>query len=300
MHRREFCERVAMGAAAVTGASTLAGRGAARSRAGRPTTHPGSIPVVTTRGHFEVDFEWSFWDDGFYSDELVDEYNKYDYGVAGDLPWDADELVVVVHGWSNDPEGAADMFETTRQGVRSGGSDAPVVGFSYDASVDFLKLYQIGKWWAHYDVARRNGLKLASFVHDFAGKNSDATVRLVGHSLGAFPIVAATKALERVDTTVESAALLGGAVERNGVSLDGEYGKYVERNCESFHNYHKDDDLVLDTAFEVAQFDSAVGEEGAPDPKPGNYTDHDVSGTVSSHFEYNEPSGCMDQVVEDW
>lgn len=291
MRRREFCERAVAAGAAVTGASAVAGTAIA---------HPGSIPVVTTRGHFDVSWQWDFWNGGFYDEELVDGHTKYDYDVSGEIPRGVDELVVVVHGWSNDPSGAAEMFETTREGLRSGGYEGPVVGFSYDAEVDFRRIWQVGKWWAHYRVAKRNGLKLASFLRNYATSNRGTTIRLVGHSLGAQPMVNALRALDVTDTGVATVSNLGGAVEEDAVSTAGQYGGYIERNCGAFHNYHKGDDLVLDTAYEIAEADAAAGEEGCDGPEPANYTDHDVSDTVGSHFEYNEPSGCMNQVVEDW
>lgn len=290
MLRRDFCKTAAVGAAcvAVASASTLGGTASA---------HPGTIPVVTTRGHFDVSWSWSFWNDGFYEDELVDGHSKYDYGIDGRIPVSADELVVLVHGWSNDPFEAAAVFETMSDNLRAAGFRGPMVGFSYDASVDFQQIWQVGKWWAHYDVAQRNGPKLAHFIYDLP---DDQTVRLVGHSLGAQPMLNALVTLNRVPTVVDSVSMLGGATGDGSVSTHGAYGEYIQRNTREFHNYYMDDDLVLDGAFAIAELDQAAGEEGCDGPEPWNYEDHDVGDTVDSHSGYYKRTGCLDQVVADW
>jgi len=297
MQRREFCKLSAGGIAGAIGASTAGTAGAAE-----PSTtavgHPGSLPVVTTRDHFDVTWSWNWFDDGFYEAELVDGHSRYDYGTDGSIPWGADELVVIVHGWSNDPSEAADMFERVSGFLEDAGYDGPTVGYSYDASVDFLKFWQVGKWWAHYEVAQRNGPKLASFIHDFA--DSGGTIRLVGHSLGAQPMCNALVTLDRVGTTVDSVSMLAGATEDASVSTDGAYGEHIERNADAFHNYYIDGDVVLDAAYAIAEVDQAAGEEGCDGPRPANYTDHDVSDLASNHFDYVQEGDVIDRAVSDW
>jgi pimeloyl-ACP methyl ester carboxylesterase len=292
MHRRDFCKRA--------GTATVGAVGLGAAATGTATAHPGSVPTVTTRGHFEVDFNLKFWDDGFYEDELREGHSEYDYDTSGEIPWNADELVVMAHGWASDETEAADTFETVERGLAEQGYDGEVVGFSYDADVNFWTIVEAGKWWAHYDVARRNGKKLANFLTDLEDRNPGCTVRLMGHSLGGQPVVNALQELDRVDRRVESASLLGAAIEEDEVPRGGEYAGAIARSAWHCHNYFKTDDQVLDKAYAVAQFDAAVGEEGADGTPASGYEDHDVTDEVGSHFDYYEPGGCLDRVVADF
>lgn len=290
MHRREFCRR----------AGAVAAAGAVGAGAGTASASGSTIPEASTVGHLDVEWHWDVWNGGAYRAELTGSHSEYDYDTNGSIPWNADEVTVVVHGWGNDASEARDMFSTTTDRLRSAGYDGEVVGFSYDADVEFWKLWEVGKWWAHYDVAKRNGKKLANFLTDLLDGNGDATVNLVGHSLGAQPILNALVELDRTGDAVDAVSLLGGAAEDDAVAAGAEYGPAIENNCETLSNYYKTDDQILDKAYGIAEFDDAVGEQGCEGTTPANYSDHDVTHEVDTHFDHYSDAGMMQQVVDDW
>ncbi|MHB9288234.1 esterase/lipase family protein [Halobacteriales archaeon Cl-PHB] len=289
--RRTLLRSTAAAGVAALGVGTM-GSAAAFSGDDGDITGPADFPRATTRGHFDI----SWWDDV----DLTDGHTAYDYQTVGDIPgWNdaaPDEVVISVHGWKTTEDSAPDHFATVSHSLSRNGYDAPVVGFSYDADTSTTD------WWPAVEIAERNGPKLAHFLADYAARAPDTTFRIVGHSLGATVTCETIKALNSwgYRDLLASGTLLGGAVDNDAVSTEGEFGDDIAAAVGQFDNFWKSDDDVLNWAYTTGEFDSAAGEEGCEGPEPWNYTDHNVD-YVPDHFSYHEPGdGCMPEVVAAW
>jgi pimeloyl-ACP methyl ester carboxylesterase len=208
-----------------------------------------------------------------------------------------DEVAVFVHGFLVDRRQANATFRIVRDGLRFYGYDAPVVGFTWDASGALA----VDDWYPTVAVARRNGRRLAAFVRDYRRLNPDAAVRLVGHSLGAQVVLSALERLSGGDDGVDSVTLLGGAVDDDAPSFGvGDYGDAIATAAGRVDNYHSRNDDRLRRYYPAVEFDAPVGTAGADGDTPANYTDHDVA-DVDGHLRYyRERVGCLDDVLQAW
>ncbi|MDY6779330.1 MAG: alpha/beta hydrolase, partial [Halobacteria archaeon] len=154
---------------------------------------PEDFPRVTTRGHFDLDYEDQPFENPKATDflplSLIGEvkrtrlnpgHDELDYGTRGEIPGftsgcdeSPDEIVVFVHGWLADEKGSLGRFSLMRHSLRKAGYEGPVIGFSWDTD------HRSYNWKLGIEVAARNGPKLAQFVHDYRRKNPDTDVRLI-------------------------------------------------------------------------------------------------------------------------
>jgi pimeloyl-ACP methyl ester carboxylesterase len=295
MRRRQFCLAIAAGGASI---STLGSAGATSSGA-EAAENPREKPVagyVSTRGHFDVRCGTDF---------LASEHTETDYELERTIPgWNGDapdELVVMVHGFKNDEASSVETFRQAAAAFEANGYDGPVVGFSWDADGT---TYQ---WWPIDDVATRNGPKLALFLLDYATLSPDTTVHLVGHSLGARVVLEAMQALHDWDfeATIDTVDLLGAAVSDRSIVI-GEswladpYGPALEARAGDVNNYWQADDEVLDSYYQWAEWEAALGSHGVAGTPPENYADHRVD-YVDEHLSYYyADGGCVGAVTEKW
>lgn len=261
--------------AVAASAGVTAGLGAAQS----------DVPVVTTRDHFEA--TW------YREVERNEDYGPREYETDGSIPGldegSPDEIVVFIHGWLNKSPGDRGTFSTARDALRAAGYDQPVVGYSYDADT------WLSRWWQATEIAELNGPKLTAFVEDLRAASPNTDVRIIAHSLGARVALSALKA--DGDDTITSIALLGGAVNDESVATDGRFGDAIASTAARVDNYHDEGDDILEYAYSLAEWDSAVGQYGVEGEAPETYADYPVD--VESHFDYYGPeNGCIDQVVE--
>lgn len=95
-----------------------------------------------------------------------------------------------------------------------------------------------------------------------------------------------------------------GAISREAVTVDGEFGQALANGAEEVNNYWSSGDNILDEIFQIGEFGTeAVGAKGAPEDAetPDNYNDVDVTGIVRGHCLYYDPEeGCIDTVVENF
>lgn len=264
------------------GASALSGRARAAE-----------IPYVTTRGHFTIDDHWFTEDDV----SLTDGHDKYDYDTEGTIPrldgGSTDEIFVWVHGWRNDLSDAKANFEEGRTALRQNGYDYPVVGYTYDADTSVMN------WWPAFDIAERNGYKLASFLNDYL--ETGGRVRIACHSLGGKVTASTLRVMANAGyaNAVESVTMLGAAVHNDECSRSGKYGPGAAQTAKQVDNFWMDGDDILQWAFGIAEADGAVGETGVEGRLPSNWEDHQVN--VPDHGSYPTPGeGCMDQAVSEF
>jgi hypothetical protein len=286
--RRSFLKRTA---GSVVGLTTLASTASADE----------SIPQVSTRGHFDVDWKWEM--------SRNEAYTPREYETNGTIPGyhteeRPDELIVFVHGWVKLGE-VAPRFERQRAELRAAGVDSPIINYTWDSDrgKEYIPIAD-NPWWPAGAVADRNGPKLASFIEDYARRSPETTIRVIGSSLGGRLVPAGIAALEErtSNVVVDTVTLFGAAVPLEDVAADGTYGPGLAENAASVHNYHKTNDKLL-TVGRVLEPDPdrMVGKYGLPaDRQPAGYTDHKVN-YVRSHGDYwKVEHGCVDAAVEAW
>lgn len=240
------------------------------------------------------------------------------------------ELVVYVHGIYNTEEIAKGNFRLAKQSFEQVGYHHPVVGYTWDSNPPWKTLKSFDD--AVY-VARKNGPKLAKFLVEFKCDCPNTKVRLIGHSLGTRVIL---EALESLDSNekwsnenfkIESATVLGAAVDNEEVSTDPEegYGDHIENVVVKFYNKYNRYDNVLGYYF-CEERDKALGKHGAQSrvPLPKNYVQRDVWREINrdtdgdgrndgplAGFDHSGYSGVtdgsvlvyngvIDEVVDDW
>jgi esterase/lipase superfamily enzyme len=292
--RRQFLKRSwSIGAAALTVGAGTAAAGGGSDTLGAPEDYP----RVSTRDHYEI----TWWG----SVERAGGESTTSYDVAGD--WSgagsADELLVFVHGWRSDDaeDDAIDRAYTAGEALENEGYGGFDVAFSWDSD----KGGGIDQgWYEAQEIANRNGSKLAQFVSDWIDRNG-GSIRLMCHSLGAQVTLSALDDLRSRGrrNAVKDVVVLGGAADDEACSVGGEYGDGIAYAAGNVHNYHKTDDDVLQWAYSIGEFNSAVGETGVEGTPPGNYRDVDVTDDVPDHFSYpelKEDGGCLDVVANDW
>lgn len=282
MNRRTYCKMMAAGA---VGSVTLGGEAAA--------TASSSVPLVSTRGHFDI--SWG-------EEHLTDGNTETNYETNGKIPGldtdsSPDELVLFIHGYNAPPEKAITFVEETTAALRANGYDQPVAGFTWDSEAgSFLE------WWPITDIAERNGKKLANFITDFKQQNPDTDLRLVPFSLGARTALEACVALEEQDATdlITTMSILGGATDDESIDVGTDYAHGVEAATVQTDNFFNEDDPLLTKEYVIAEFSQAVGAVGAEGDTVQNYTDHDVT-YVEGHEEYFvKDVGAIPDVLATW
>ncbi|WP_255167442.1 DUF726 domain-containing protein [Natrononativus amylolyticus] len=244
------------------------------------------FPRVSTRGHFDTTWYGSVTlTDG--NDETNFEYAGG--GIPGVHTAAEDELLVFVHGWNNNDEGALCTFGDAAPTFVAEGYDQPVVGYTWDS--DF-------GWYNATEIAERNGAKLAHFAYAYGLENPDVSLRFVAHSLGARVVLMALRNLAHWDRLedVDSVSILGGAADDDSVSMEGTYGSDIAAAAGRVDNFWMEDDEVLNWAYGAAEWGNAIGNAGCDGTPPWNYTDHNVA-YVPGHSDYYRSNGCIHEVV---
>ena len=285
----------AVGGAGLAATTGSAAAGALKEGECDKANAPNDFSRVSTRDHFDGDAN------------LINGETTWSYDTEGS--WDnwGDDLVLLVHGWQSSDEEDQDIdhgYEVELAVEQEGWSGETAV-FTWDSD----KGGGIDQGWGDAKaIAQKNGRKLANFTQWYS-RTYGADVRWICHSLGAEVGLFALQSLDDdygYWNEVKSVSFVGGAVSEDDVSTDAgwwdkEWGDHIEYACEDFHNYYAGDDEVLEWIYESWEWDGAVGSEGCDGPEPYNYTDHDVTSIVPTHYDYTSRGcGCMPQVVGDW
>ena len=287
----------AVGGAGLAASTGSAAAGSLTSGDCEKADAPSDFPRVSTRDHFDDDAN------------LTNGETEWSYDVEGSWPgsWGEDTLTLLVHGWQSSDEDDDDIDHGRELQLALGQA-----GYTGDTAVftwDSDKGGGIDQGWGESkEIAEKNGRKLANFTQWYS-RTYGVDVRWVCHSLGARVGLFGLKSLDDdygYWNEVKSVSFVGGAVENDDVSTDAgwwdnEYGDHIEFATEQFDNFYAGDDEVLEWIYETWEFDGAVGSEGIEGPAPYNYTDHDVTPYVPTHFDYNTRGcGIVDQVVDAW
>lgn len=256
-----------------------------------PAAGQASVPVVSTRGHFDGD------------GDLTSGHTRTDYDTDGTVPGVdigcVSDLLVFAHGWKKkgsdtDAEQAArEKFAQADARLDGAGYGGTVVGYLWDDNLGGG--FDLG-WNESQRIAKRNGPKLAAFLADYANASS-GTVRVACHSLGAGVTFSALEGLASGGPTVDAVHLLGAAVdnERPTDEVPASYAAVRDR-IRGTYSYHSQDDDGLEWAYLTFEWDQALGETGSESGNavPENYADRDVTDQVGDNH-----SGYLDNVADE-
>lgn len=213
--------------------------------------------------------------------------------------WYPGEVCIYAHGWKG-MDTSSDQAYTLDLELANAGYHEPVVAARWDANTL--------NFWGAEDRADEAGIRLGRWIRDqFAGTGT--TIRLLGHSLGGRVVLNALAELGG-DVVLDTAGLLGAAVEDDSVCDDGRYADGIRRSAHDVFNYHSHDDYTVCTLYDWTTFADGLGCAGADcggwfwdGSTPDNYRDVDVTGSVPGHCAYFDPTreaGCIDRVVADF
>jgi esterase/lipase superfamily enzyme len=245
---------------------------------------PDQYPILSTRGVFDADGGVRP------TAEASTPTREGDWSV---VDADADAIVVYVHGLGAAEAEALNQAYTTRTALRNDGVRHPVVGYSWDSDRE---------WGPAKRTADANGPALANWLARWCIEDG-RPVHVVAHSLGARVVCECLQALAADGHTdaLASVTLLGGAIPRDSVQIDAQYGDAIEAATPRFTNFYSGKDNVLGWIYRVSDGTNAVGHGGIADLEraPATYEDVDVSDRVSDHYSYYEPGeGCAPAVAE--
>lgn len=227
---------------------------------------------------------------------------------SGTVPHSGD-LVVFVPGWLN--EDVIDAIDINGSHLANALDEAlrdeGYTGKTVVAMWDSMTLWSLAK--SRADDA---GKTLATWL-DWNAMDYDS-VTLVAHSLGARVTLKALNELQW--ESVDSVALLGGAVDPDAVCEDYEAGieDFVDHEV---YNYHSEDDGTVCNLYAIRELESAIGCSGSEcdgsgwqwwrdeSEPPANFENVDVTGRVEGHCGYLKPAAmdnqgenCIDDVVD--
>lgn len=229
------------------------------------------------------------------ADENTDEAADADRDEAVD----ADEIVVFVHGWLG-RDSSTDQASTLEQALEAADYDVPVIAATWAADTH--------NYWRAESETETAGRRLAAWLEADRIDLENATVRLVGHSLGGRVCL---ETLTALDGTVDGVALVGTAADDDAVCTDGQYAYGIATAAEAVFNYHSEADDTVCYGYDLQSLASGLGCGGSDcdggwfadgsGATPDNYTDVDVTDAVDDHCAYTKPDvGCVPRLVDDF
>ena len=246
------------------------------------------VPFASSRGHVA---------DG----KLLAGKNKYSYETHGQIPGFAgvvqrEDILIVVHGLNNTETKAENRFALARESLQKCGYKGLVLGYSWDGSTNWDPFGATG-----YRKAKHNsmatGPKLAQFLSDLHAANPKAQIRMIGYSMGARLVVEALHVLaydpKFKDTSwkLESAHLVGAAIDNEQLQVDDRFGRPIEMRVERFFNYYSPNDSKLGKYYKPLEADRAIGRSDIEnrDKAPKNYFSRDVSAELLAVNKNGDP-----------
>lgn len=195
----------------------------------------------------------------------------------GSLPV-VDELLVFVHGWLGNTGDTLSVYAQTERVLNS----IEEGGYSPDATVGI-------KWPAfnplYYEAEAETegvGAELTGLIEEFQDSGG-GKLSLTGHSLGGRIVYWVANKIGS-GHKIETVGAMGTAAYSKTVCPDGMWYDGIANNADTVRNYYSQDDDVVGTAYGVCG--TPLGAEGAPCDGAPNYTDVDVTSTVSTHIGY--------------
>lgn len=272
MERRQFLRQTGTAAIGVTMVGGF----------DRATAAVHSPPMISTYGHY--DYQQPPGPDQGYYLTLTDGHTETDYDTVGDIPnldTECADVVVYVHGWDIDDEQAVTVAGDVHSALQDDGYSDSFVGYSWDAFP-----------WSRnrsYEIADRNGTKLAQFLIDVKTACPDQAIHLVVHGLGARVGMSTLEAIDAreewtSEMTIGSVQMMGAAVD-DTAPASSPIDQIIPSQTELVKNHHSEDDTVLsDMARNIESIETPLGKAGVPSNQipPENYTDINVTTTVGA------------------
>jgi hypothetical protein len=216
------------------------------------------------------------------------------------LELDVDECCVYAHGW-NGMDSSQQQTRALELALHEEGYRETMVTARWDANTR--------NFWDAERNADQAGVRLGRWLRAEYGEDSDVTIRLAGHSLGGRVLLNALKELAG-DVVVDTASLLGAAVEDGSICADGRFADGIRDSAANVYGYHSRRDDTVCVLYALSTLESGIGCAGADcgswfstGATSEKYTDVDVTDTVPSHCEYfrhDRAVGCTDQMVDDF
>ena len=203
-------------------------------------------PRVTTRGYYDLT-------DGKTLRDL--RYSLYPSNLLKRLT-SSEQICITVHGMRNNSAGATSKIRIASDRLTSLGYTHPVIGFSYDSNTAgaHTKRHHTRALKTAYDISKKNGYHLASFIKDMLKAAPGIKIRLLGHSLGSDVIMNTILNLYRCDLrdSIETVHLFGASSTRSDMSESyGTATEYVVLN--GVANYYAPSDEVLSEAHDTGE-----------------------------------------------
>jgi predicted alpha/beta hydrolase family esterase len=216
------------------------------------------------------------------------------------LGLEADEICVYAHGWMGNEE-SHDQTYALERALQEEEYDETMVAARWDSDTP--------NFWGAESNADEAGVRLGRWLRAEYEGDSSTTIRLVGHSLGGRLLLNTLDELEG-DVVVDTASLLGAAVEDDSVCEDGRFADGIRESAAEVYSYHSREDDTVCYLYEFSTVESGLGCAGADcggwfsdGATPDNYTDVDVTDSVPGHCEYfrhDRAAGCADRIVDDF
>lgn len=236
------------------------------------------------------------WPDAPRTDPTVDLTQEH----PDPLGLEADEICVYAHGWNGMKSSHAQTYALDLA-LREEDYDETMVTARWDSNTP--------NFWGAESNADDAGVRLGRWLRAEYEDDSSTTIRLVGHSLGGRLLLNTLDELAG-DVVVDTASLLGAAVEDNSVCEDDRFADGIRDSAADVYSYHSRDDDTVCVLYEFSTIESGLGCAGADcggwfsdGSTPENYADIDVTDSVPGHCEYfrhDRSVGCADRVVGDF
>lgn len=182
-----------------------------------------------------------------------------------------EKVLVLVHGYNNEPEDVHNAYATLERRITANVTGTAaydrIIGYIWPGGDDALDYFAAKK--RANALARRFGIWLNKM------SQHEATVDVMGHSMGARVIF---KALKTIDSRiVRNTITMAASIDNESVQLDEEF-HHSTRRTENVFVFHSKHDPVLKYAYSAAEFDTALGLSGPEDPNE-----------IISHASPNDP-----------
>jgi len=261
-----------------------------------------AMPIVSTRGHFR-------------NTVFTPGHEKFDYTISGEVQGFSpgtrtpDDILIIVHGFNNYPQEAANACGRARRSLLENGFDAEIVGYSWDANTQLEPGAMIGFHEGRVN-AIGNGPKLARFIVDYKARSPSTRIHVLGYSLGTRIVLEAVRtlaedpALSDLAVRIDSVHLVGASVDNEEVQTNNKYGTAIEKSTGVLYNYYSISDKVLGYMYIMKEGDRALGETDIQNPNfaPSNYfgvnahdelVSFDESGHVQESRRGDNHMGCL-------
>ncbi len=205
-------------------------------------------------------------------------------------------ILILVHGYNNEFEDIIRAYDTILSRVTTHLGDwyDEVVGFTWPGGESPLD-------W--YEPKRRAGVVAPRLARLISIMKSDAEcIDLMSHSLGSRVALGALNTLAK--DTVRASFLTGSAVDNEVIEPGQQYFSAVKNGATESVVFHSRRDVVLKSAYRIAEWDNPLGLFGPENP--GDVIEHlpnvtiaNCKKVISGHGQYKSSDEVF-EFINDW